>query len=146
MRLLGVVCCVLAVLVSRTSVAADRTLAVIVHPSRTDRPSREDVERMYLRQRRFWEDGSPIVPLNRESGDAARDLFSRVVLGKDGRLLEAYWNEQYFHGIFPPTVLSSTEAMRRYVASDRNAIGYLWTDDVTDAVRVVLTLPASRQP
>lgn len=145
MRLLGALCWVL-VLVGFARAADERTLAVVVHPSRADRPSRTDLERMYLRQRRFWDDGSPIVPLNRAAGAAERDAFSHAIFAKDGAQLETYWNEQYFHGVFPPTVVSSSEAMRRYVATDRNAIGYLWSDEVTEAVRVVLTLPAGRQP
>lgn len=145
MRFVGMLCCLL--LLAEFGTAADeRTLAVIVHPSHPDRPSRADVERMYLRQRRFWDDGSPVIPLNRGVGVPEREAFSRAILGKDSAQLESYWNEQYFHGVFPPAVVSSSEAMRRYVAADRNAIGYVWNDEVTPDVRVVLTLPAGRQP
>lgn len=145
MRLVGMLCCLLVL--AGSGVAADeRTLAIIVHPSRPDRPSRVDIERMYLRQRRFWDDGSPIVPLNRGAAETERDVFSHAILNKDGAQLESFWNEQYFHGVFPPAVVSSSEAMRRYVAADRNAIGYVWSDEVTADVHVVLTLPAGRHP
>ncbi|MBI5087609.1 MAG: hypothetical protein HZB15_01705 [Actinobacteria bacterium] len=53
-----------------------------------------------------------------------RGTFTRRVLHMDRARLQAYWNEQYFHGVFPPAVLSSAVAVRRYVAADRNAIGY----------------------
>lgn len=145
MRLVGVLCCVL--LCAGFEAAADeRTLAIIVNASRADRPSRVDVERMYLRQRRFWDDGSPIVPLNRSAAEPEREAFSRAILNRESAQLERYWNEQYFHGVFPPAVVSSSEAMRRYVAADRNAIGYVWSDEVTPDVHVVLTLPSGRQP
>jgi hypothetical protein len=145
MRLVGLLCCALLLAGSRTA-ADERTLAIIVNPSRTDHPSRVDCERIYLRQRRFWDDGSPIVPLNRGAAEPEREAFSRAILNKDGAQLETYWNEQYFHGVFPPAVVSSSEAMRRYVAADRNAIGYVWSDEVTPEVRVVMTLPSGRQP
>jgi ABC-type phosphate transport system substrate-binding protein len=115
-------------------------LAVVVHPSRTDRLSLADVERIYLRRRRFWDDGNPIVPLNREPGSAAREIFSAQVLKRDGAHLQAYWNEQYFQGVFPPTTLSSAAAVKRYVATDRRAIGYIDSREVDASVRVVLVL------
>ncbi len=54
--------------------------------------------------------------------------------------LAAYWNDQYFLGTFPPVTLSSTEAVKRYVASDPNAIGYVEASSVDSTVRVVLDL------
>jgi hypothetical protein len=54
--------------------------------------------------------------------------------------LADYWNRQYFYGILPPATLASTEAVRRYVASDPNAIGYLPVSEVDGSIRVVLHL------
>ena len=51
-----------------------------------------------------------------------------------------YWNQEYFQGVFPPATLSSSNAMKRYVAADRNAIGYVWLTEVDEAVRVVLRI------
>jgi ABC-type phosphate transport system substrate-binding protein len=113
-------------------------LAVVVHPQRAVHLSRDDVARIFLKQRQFWEDGQPIVPLNREPGSAARARFADAVLGRDGDALAAHWNAQYFHGVFPPTALSSAAAVKRYVATDRNAVGYLEAGDVDDTVHVAL--------
>ena len=120
--------------------AGDTPLVVIVHPSRTDTLGLSDLAGIYLRKRRLWHDGAPIVPLNRESGSAARETFSVRVLGSDSAHLASYWNDAYFNGIFPPAVLSSSAAVKRYVASEPQAIGYIDPADVDDSVRVVLTL------
>jgi len=109
-----------------------------VHPERAAALDIEDVARIYLRKRRFWGDGTPIVALNREPGTAARVAFSRRVLHADPPRLQAYWDQQYFAGIFPPSVLSSGAAVKRYVAADRAAIGYIEWSEVDDSVRVVL--------
>lgn len=122
------------------AIAAETALAIVVHPARTDVLGVEDVARIYLRKRRFWPDGAPIVPLNREAGTAAREAFSRRVLGGKAAQLQEYWNQQYFQGVFPPTVLSSAAAVKRYVAADRNAIGYIERSEVDDSVRALLTL------
>jgi ABC-type phosphate transport system substrate-binding protein len=100
----------------------------------------QDVHNIFLKKRRFWDDGQPIVPLNREAGSALREAFSRRVLGGASSAFVGYWNDQYFHGVFPPATLSSSDAVKRYVAADRNAIGYIWDSEVDDSVRVVLRL------
>ena len=130
-------------LMTRPLGAADARLAVIVHPSRADRVSVADVARIFLRTRRFWRDGTPIVPLNREPGSAAREAFSHQVLGGDSARWASYWNDAYFNGVFPPAVLSSSAAVKRYVASEAGAIGYVDPADVDDTVRVVLELRGS---
>jgi ABC-type phosphate transport system substrate-binding protein len=120
---------------------AAEPLAVIVHPSRTTRMNRTEVARIYLRTQRFWGDGQPIVAINREAGSRAREQFSERVLGSETSWLPAYWNEQYFQGVFPPATLSSGAAVKRFVASDRNAIGYIEAGEVDESVTVVLPLP-----
>jgi ABC-type phosphate transport system substrate-binding protein len=120
--------------------AGEPTLVVIVHPSRVEPLTTADVARIFLRKRRFWADGAPIIPLNGEVESAARQLFTARVLGGDGSYLVQYWNEQYFVGVFPPAVLSSSAAVRRYVATDHDAIGYVEAEEADDSVRVALRL------
>lgn len=115
-------------------------VAVIVHPERRVELSREEVAQIYLRRKRFWDDGGAIVPLNLPSQVPLRARFSRLVLDQTETRLADYWNRQYFNGILPPATLASTEAVRRYVASDRNAIGYVPASEADGSVRVVLNL------
>jgi ABC-type phosphate transport system substrate-binding protein len=93
-----------------------------------------------LRKRRFWEDGAPIIPLNREAGSTLREAFSRRVFGTGSAQLSTYWNEQYFQGVLPPATLSSSESMKRFVAQERNAIGYVELEAADASVRVALVL------
>jgi hypothetical protein len=116
-------------------------IAVVVHPSRAAELTTDVVRQIYLRRKRFWDDGTPIVPLNLAAGMPLRDVFSRLVLGESEARIADYWNRQYFYGILPPATLASTQAIRRYVASDPNAVGYLPADDVDGSVRSVLSLP-----
>ena len=131
---------VAALLAPALAHAAEPTIAVIVHPSRRMSLSEEDVARIFLRKQRFWPDGSPIVPLNREAGSELRELFSQRVFDSSSEALAGYWNEQYFLGMFPPATLSSTLAVKRYVAAEPNAIGYVESAAVDGSVRVALEL------
>lgn len=113
-------------------------LAVIVHANRTDRLTRAEIAQIYLRKRRFWSDGKRIVPVNRDSGSAARESFDRRIFGGDTAELGVYWNRQYFQGVLPPPTLASDEAVKRFVASEPLAIGYIDASLVDGSVRVVL--------
>lgn len=116
-------------------------LVVITHPSRTDAISVQELRRIYLRQRRFWGDREPVLPVNQEHGSAIRTAFDDVVFGTMVASLVRYWNEQYFQGVLPPPTLGSDSAVRQYVAARKNAVGYIDARQVDDSVRVLLRLP-----
>ena len=138
-RLLRIVLTLL-VLAPTNLAGQEGRVAVIVHPERHVTLSVEEVAQIYLRRKRMWDDGSPIVPLNLPSQTHLRSRFSLRVLRQTDARLADYWNRQYFNGILPPATLASTEAIRRYVASDPNAIGYVPAAEVNGSVRVVLQL------
>lgn len=115
-------------------------LAVIVHPDRSAVTSIDELAQIYLRRKRFWSDGNPIVPLNLPAGTPLRMEFSRSVLRQSEARLAEYWNRQYFYGILPPATLASTDAVLRYVASEPNAIGYVPASEANETVRIALHL------
>ena len=115
-------------------------IAVIVHPSRTTALTSDLLGQIYLRRKRFWDDGTPIVPLNLSAGAPLRARFGATVLRQSEARLADYWNRQYFYGILPPATLASAEAVRRYVAADPRALGYVPASEVDGSVRVTLRL------
>lgn len=115
-------------------------LAVIVHVDRQARFSVEELAQVYLKKRRFWNDGEPIVPVNRNAGSAAREWFVRKLFGEETRQQAVYWNRQYFRGVLPPVTLASDQAVKRFVASEPRAIGYVHPGAVDASVRVMLRL------
>jgi hypothetical protein len=130
----------LALLAPVPAVPEPSPLAVIVHHERRAGVSLADLAQIYLRRKRFWDDGTPIVPLNLPGGTTLRRAFSRSVLRRGEDDLGDYWNRQYFYGILPPATLASTAAVLRYVASDPNAIGYVPLAEVDGSVTVALRL------
>jgi ABC-type phosphate transport system substrate-binding protein len=121
--------------------AFDQGLSVIVHPSRTAKLTRSDLRGIYLKQKLFWDDGEPIVAINREAGSTIRETFSEAILGQSTRQLASYWNQRYFEaGEFPPPTLASEEAVLRFVATNPSAIAYVSTESADSSVRVLLTI------
>jgi ABC-type phosphate transport system substrate-binding protein len=119
---------------------AEERIAVIVSPSVTDSIDRKELARIYQRQQRFWNNGAAIRPVNLSVEHPLRPKFSQLVLGATPEDLVAYWNEQYFHGIAPPYVLTSEAAIVQFVATTPGAIGYVDAAAITGNVRVLLYL------
>ena len=124
------------------SISADHTIiAVIVAKNAPHRRLTQDaLARVFLRQQILWENRDPILPVNLEASNPLRRLFSERALKLDPEDLDGYWNDQYFHGIFPPYVLASEEAVLRFVAASPQAIGYVSACMVDQRVRAVAYL------
>jgi len=122
--------------------AGDTALAVIVPPGHAlatlDTPT---LAAIFRRKLRVDVDGRALIPVNLPPTAALRTAFSRAVFDLDPPAMDAYWNERYFHGVQPPHVVTSVEAMLRFVAATAGAIGYVPACRVDARVRVVLTLP-----
>jgi len=101
-------------------------LVVVAHPGvSAPRLDRAEVRRIWLLRRRFWADGTRIIPVNLPAASPVRDAFSRAMLGRSARDLADYWNDLYFHGTAPPPVVPSERAALLFVARTRGAVGYV---------------------
>ena len=67
-----------------------------------------------------------------------RHSFSQSILGQAPEAMEDYWREMYFHGVLPPHVLASEEAVILFVSSTPGAIGYISACPAERKVNVVL--------
>jgi ABC-type phosphate transport system substrate-binding protein len=133
--------CLASSLLPTSPVDAEMHVTLIAHPTRAAALTRADVRAIYLKRKLLWSDGQPIIPINREAGSEARELFSEKVFGQDSRRLAAYWNQRYFEaGEFPPATLASEEAVVRFVAENPNAVGYVTSGSVNDSVAILLVL------
>lgn len=130
---------------ARTAAAKDpEALAVVVGTgSEVKAITLDTLRELYLRRRRVWPNGNRALPVNLPPDTAARQTFSRRVLGRLPEDLAGYWNRRYFEGVQPPLVLQTPQAVSAYVAVERDAIGYVPLGSVDrDACRVLLVLPA----
>jgi ABC-type phosphate transport system substrate-binding protein len=92
---------------------------------------------IFARKRQLWDDSSTIVPVNLPATHPLRRDFSLWVFKRTPEDMQDYWNDQYFHGVLPPPVLGSEEAVLRFVASTPGSIGYVSSCSVDKRVDVV---------
>lgn len=129
--------------VAAATVAKAPPIAVIVGSDHAGVLRLQDVSLIFLRKKLFWTKGGRINPVNLPAGHLLRQGFSRWVLGDTPEEMERYWNDLYFHGISPPFVLGSPEAVLRFVSQTPGAIGYVSFCDVDTRVKVALILSES---
>jgi ABC-type phosphate transport system substrate-binding protein len=102
--------------------------------------SRESVSLMFRRRQNYWEDGTRIQPVNLPASHALRQAFSECIFGRQPQSMDDYWREMYFHGVLPPHVLASEQAVVLFVLSTPGAIGYVSSCPADARVNVVLTV------
>ena len=132
-----------AVLLFCSTVAAaeptESGIAVIVAPEAvTPKLGREELALIFKYKRRFWDDGKKIQAVNLPVSHPLRRAFSMQVLGHSPEELDDYWRDMYFHGVLPPYVLASDEAVIRFVASTPGAIGYVSNCLADHRVKVIV--------
>jgi ABC-type phosphate transport system substrate-binding protein len=119
--------------------ATDRSFAVITAPGVTEHhPTRESISLIFKRKQKYWENGTRIQPVNLPTTHPLRRAFSQNILGQAPEALEDYWREMYFHGVLPPYVLASEEAVILFVSTTPGAIGYISACVPEHGVDVVL--------
>jgi hypothetical protein len=140
--LLGLVLLCLALLPRPVRAGGDEGIAVIVGPAAPvlsfDHLALRDV---FLKRVVVDDRGVALVPLNLPAADPLRVAFTLALLGERPAFMQRYWNERYFHGVTPPYVVRSQEAMLRFVAETPGAVGYVAACKADGRVKVVARLP-----
>jgi hypothetical protein len=123
-----------------SSLATAGHLVVVVHPSNPVAVlSESDVMRLWMGKTRSFPDQVTAEPVSLRAGDGLRQRFETLVLNKSPNQVRAYWAQQIFTGRgTPPRELSTPADVRRFVASNPSAVGYLEPEMVDASVKVAL--------
>jgi len=118
-------------------------LAVIVPHNHTARQlDTSELSLIFWRKKLYWADGKRIQTLNYSSSNPLRLQFSLSILKSTPETQADYWNGMYFHGISPPHVVASQEAMLRFVADTAGAIGYIDACKLDNRVKALVWINA----
>nr|WP_315248580.1 hypothetical protein [uncultured Duganella sp.] len=90
----------------------------------------------------FLGKSSLFTPVDQADGSAIRNDFYKKVADKDAAQVKALWAKLVFTGkATPPKEYASSADVKKAVAADPKAIGYIDKSAVDDTVKVILTLP-----
>lgn len=129
-----------------TQSSANQVLAVIVSPEQLSQlPNKSELGLIYWRKKLYWANHQRIRPINLSTEHALRQAFSMRVLKSLPESQTDYWNGMYYHGVSPPYVVNSAEAMLRTVAETAGAIGYIAACEADKRVKVLAWIDAEGQ-
>lgn len=127
----------LALALTATPVRAD-VVAVVSVKSAVTALSKNQVIDIFLAKSVRFPDGSPAVPIDQTEGAAARDEFYSNFSGKSAAQLKAYWSKIIFTGRGqPPKALSNSDEIKKLLAQNPSAIGYIDRSRVDNNLRIV---------
>ena len=140
-RLLLILTLALAALVA-TGAASGRSggaFQVIVHPSNPVREvDRQFLRDAFLKRAQRWPHDATVRPVDLTRDKAARQAFSREVLGKSIPEVKSYWYQQIFSGkAVPPPEVDSDAAAIAHVLRHPGGVGYLSPDASPGTAKVV---------
>ncbi len=132
-------------LMTSTSYAHEPVAIAVIVPNEqpTKNLSFPELKLIYLRKKDYWANGKHIHAVNLPADHPLRTHFSIKILGSLPSTQNDYWNGVYFHGISPPYVVNSEEAVLRYVADTSGAIGYINACNVDSRVKAIAWLTES---
>ncbi len=112
---------------------------VINKDVQVDKLPKKEIRKILLKKRKFLK-GLKLIPLNLPPENGLRKLVEKKVLGMDREEVELYWNKSYLHGVEPPLVLNSEEAVKEFVKKVKGSIGYISSEKLDEDLKVIYRL------
>ena len=119
--------------------ALSNDLVVIGNKDNANAVDKALIARLYTGDTRSWPDGGAAVLLDQPEDNVLRGVFYTTVVGRSPAQAKAAWAQLTFSGkATPPKVLDGDAEVKKAVAANRNAIGYIKPSSVDDTVKVLL--------
>jgi ABC-type phosphate transport system substrate-binding protein len=122
-----------------STIAQADVVVIVSAKSPVTKLTAEETARIFLGKVNNFPEGGDAVPIDQAVGSPIRDEFYTKIVHKNAAQLSAYWAKIIFTGDGrPPLKLDSNLAVRKAIANNPNAIGYIEKSAVNRSVRIVL--------
>lgn len=116
-------------------------LVVIANKAGPDAMTKEQVADVFLGKATSLPGGTGAAPMDLPESNAMREEFYTKTTGKSAAQVKSYWAKMSFTGKgTPPKEAGSSAEVKKAVAANPGAIGYVEKSAVDGSVKVVLTL------
>jgi hypothetical protein len=127
-------CLALAAAVSLVSITHAGEVAVVMAAGATP-PGKDAIANVYLGR------SHELKPLDLPESSPVRQSFYKKATDRDASQVKAVWSRITFTGQGkPPKELADADAVKKAVAADPKAVGYILKSDVDSTVKVILSL------
>jgi len=118
---------------------ADEVVAVVAANNPVSTLSRSQIADIFLGKMIRFPDGREVVPIDQVENSAAREAFYLKFANKTPAQIKAFWSKIIFTGRGqPPPEVSNGVEVKKFIAKNPDAIGYIEQKQVDDSVKVVL--------
>jgi ABC-type phosphate transport system substrate-binding protein len=116
------------------SAPAFADVVVVVNAANSDAVSKDQIASVFLGK------STALTPIDQADGSAIRGEFYKKVADKDASQAKALWSKLVFTGkATPPKEVASSADVKKAIAANPKAIGYIEKSAVDASVKVVLT-------
>jgi hypothetical protein len=120
--------------------AAADVVAVVSARSTAGDLTRRQVMDLVLGKATRFPGGRTAVPVDQAEGSAVRDAFYLAFADKSPAQIKAHWSKVIFTGRGqPPRAVASGVLVKKLLAGNADAIGYVERSEVDDSLRIVLS-------
>jgi len=133
---------VIGMAVGFAALSAQAEFVVIVNPKNPAASmSADQVSQLFLGRASSFPGGGAATPVDQKEGSALRDEFYAKVADKNPGQVKAFWAKQMFSGKGqPPKEVASSADVKKAVAADPGAIGYIEKGALDGTVKSVLAV------
>lgn len=114
-------------------------LVVIGNKDNANTVDKTLIAKLYTGDTRNWPDGGSAVLYDQPEDNPLRGVFYTTVVGRSPAQAKAAWAQLTFSGkATPPKVIDGDAEVKKAVAANKNAIGYIKPGSVDDSIKVLL--------
>lgn len=97
------------------------------------------VVKAFTGETKAWPDGTALMLIDQGEDNALRGEFYQKTVGKSAGNVKAMWAQLVFSGrALPPKVIDGDAEVKKAVAANKGAIGYIKASSADDSVRVIM--------
>ncbi|MDO8703177.1 MAG: hypothetical protein Q7J77_12190 [Undibacterium sp.] len=127
---------VLAITLAAAAIPALAEVVIVINPKNAAPQMTSEQAAQY-----FLGKSTTFTPIDQPEGSAIRAEFYKKLADKEASQVKAIWSKLVFTGKGTlPKELASSDAVKKAIAADPNAIGYIEKSAVDATVKVVATL------
>ena len=123
---------------ARTSLGFTDVVIIVNRENPVKTVKKSVLARYFLKKTTRWDSGTRVVPIDLTVSNPVRQEFSEGGLQKSPHEVEEYWiAESLTGGKLAPEIVSDPALVKKRVAADAGALGYVDKTQVDETVKVV---------
>jgi len=130
------------VLTTNISYSAHPQIAIVANTSfNTEKISQNKIQKLWLGKTKKLPNIGRVYIIDQKPNNSITKLFYKRIIKKKPNQIKAYWAKfQYIGKGFPPRTVESDSDVIQWLLDNKNGIGYIDRNSVTDDLKVLMII------